>query len=61
TFVVVAGAKVPPLFTFTSLFFIFFPCFKRFFLNTLITAYLQNYFFLYNVGFFFITVPLLYF
>ena len=42
TFVVVAGAKVPPLFTFTSLFFIFFPCFFNLFLNSLATVSLQN-------------------
>ncbi|PUU67605.1 hypothetical protein DBB36_23065, partial [Flavobacterium sp. WLB] len=38
---VVAGAKVEPLFTFTSLFFIFFPSFLHLFLNFLITQVLQ--------------------
>jgi len=37
TLVAVAGAKVPPLFTFTRLFFIKFQPFAKLFLNSLIT------------------------
>lgn len=49
---VVAGAKVPPLFTFTSFYFAFFPCFFNLFLNLLVTAYLQFRFFWFSVSFF---------
>ena len=42
TSVAVAGAKVDPLFTFTSLFIIYFPSFLKLFLNTLITQNLTT-------------------
>ncbi|MFD2039234.1 hypothetical protein ACFSJW_07640, partial [Flavobacterium artemisiae] len=47
-----AGAKVEPLFTFSSLFFIFFQCFLKLFLNSLVTAPLQSNVFSCFVGFF---------
>ena len=61
TFIAVAGAKVPPLFSYTSLFTKFFYSFFKLFPNSLITDSLQIIFFQQYVRVFSITLPFLYF